>query len=454
MNATGRVLVVEGDPSQRDAIVKCLANQKLTVFSAGNVDRAIGYIQEGFDIVLCDLCLEGTPSLSLLKAWKPLHPQTRFIVLGERGAARDAVNAIKAGADDYLAKPVDCEEVRFAIRKTLDELTQDLEAEGRGGALRRFIGQSPQMKEIFSRIARAAATISTVMVLGENGTGKERVAHALHENSPRRMNPFVALNVAAVPASLVESELFGHVKGAFTGATDRRMGRFEQANGGTLFIDEIGDFDLSLQPKLLRVLETRVVTPVGGHEDVKVDARVIVATSRNLAQMVRDGDFREDLYYRLNVVQITVPPLRQRPMDIPLLVDEFMAEIAASQHGRKRTIAPELMERLMNYSWPGNVRQLHNTLECMMVLAEGDELSMKDLPESFTEAANPAAGGGAAANLTIDEMEQGAIERALQEFKDNRKRAAARLGVSVRTLQRKLRMYELQKKAGETEGSE
>src|SRR5256714_1130251 len=241
------------------------------------------------------------------------------------------------------------------------------------------------MKDVFARIQRAAPVDSTVLILGESGTGKELVAQALHHNSLRKKGPFVAVNCAAVPATLVESELFGHVRGAFTGATDRRMGRFEQADGGTLFIDEIGDFELGLQAKLWRVLETFTVTPVGGHEDRKVDVRVVAATSRDIRKMVEQGTFREDLFYRLNVVTIQLPPLRERPDDIPILVDHFLKEIAATKHTPPKKISPEVMRRFQQYRWPGNVRELRNTLESMMVLAEGEMLTERDLPERIAE---------------------------------------------------------------------
>jgi transcriptional regulator with PAS, ATPase and Fis domain len=254
------------------------------------------------------------------------------------------------------------------------------------------------------------------------------------------------VNVAAVPSTLVESELFGHVRGAFTGATDRRIGRFEQADGGTLFIDEIGDFDLTLQPKLLRVLESFTVTPVGGHEDRKVNVRVVAATSRDLRKMVEEGTFREDLFYRLNVVTIMLPPLRQRPDDIPILVDHFLKDISQSRHTAPRRVSPEVMRRFQQYRWPGNVRELRHMLESMMVLAEGDVLTENDLPDQVR--AGSQSGGVSKdlpTNLTMDQLEKLAITKALEQCGNNRTHAANRLGISVRTLQRKLRQYDLEK---------
>jgi transcriptional regulator with PAS, ATPase and Fis domain len=299
------------------------------------------------------------------------------------------------------------------------------------------------MKEVFAKIQRAAPVDSMVLILGESGTGKELVAQALHHNSPRRKGPFVAVNCAAVPATLVESELFGHVRGAFTGATDRRIGRFEQADGGTLFIDEIGDFELGLQAKLLRVLETLTLTPVGGHEDHKVNVRVVAATSRDIRKMVEEGKFREDLFYRLNVVMIGLPPLRDRTDDIPILVDYFLKEITEQKHTASRRISREVMDRLLVYRWPGNVRELRNTLESMLVLAEGDVMTERDLPDRVLNGALAAATPSELpAGLTMDELERLAIVHALEKSLGNRTHAATKLGISVRTLQRKLRQYQ------------
>jgi transcriptional regulator with PAS, ATPase and Fis domain len=250
------------------------------------------------------------------------------------------------------------------------------------------------------------------------------------------------VNCAAVPATLVESELFGHVRGAFTGATERRIGRFEQADGGTLFIDEIGDFELGLQAKLLRVLETLTVTPVGGHEDNKVNVRVLTATSRDLRKMVEEGKFREDLFYRLNVVMISLPPLRDRPEDIPILVDHFLKEITQQKHTTMRRISREVLERLQTYRWPGNVRELRNTLESMLVLSEGEIMTEKDLPERIAAGSlGPSSPREIPTGLTMEELERLAITKALDQSAGNRTHAAERLGISVRTLQRKLRQY-------------
>jgi DNA-binding NtrC family response regulator len=395
------------------------------------------------------LNLGDVNGLELLNLWKQKNPDTQFILLTGHSSINTAVEAIKAGAFDYLTKPVDFDKLVLLIRRAIESVNKDKEIDNlrrrldQKFGLDNLVGQSRQMNEVFNKIRRAAPVDSTVLILGESGTGKELVAQALHHNSPRKKGPFVAVNCAAVPASLVESELFGHVRGAFTGATDRRVGRFEQADGGTLFIDEIGDFELGLQAKLLRVLETLTVTPVGGHEDHKANVRVLAATSRDIHQMVAKGLFREDLFYRLNVVTIHLPPLRDRPDDIPMLVEHFLRDITEQKHTAPRRLSREVMARLESYRWPGNVRELRNTLESMMVLADSEIMTEKDLPDRVASGSAP---GGAPqqipTGLTMEELEKLAITKALDQCSGNRTHAAGRLGISVRTLQRKLRQYQ------------
>src|SRR5947209_6111499 len=397
MRNAGRVLVVEDHETERRAVSQILKAEGFTVLGAENADKAIGYMEENIDVVLSDLHMGDVSGIDLLQLWKKRRPETHFILLTGHSSVDSAVEAIKGGAYDYLTKPINPDELVLLIRRSIEALQKDKEIDSlrrrldQKFGLDQIIGQSKQMKDVFAKIQRAAPVDSTVLILGESGTGKELVAQALHHNSPRKKGQFVAVNCAAVPATLVESELFGHVRGAFTGATDRRVGRFEQADGGTLFIDEIGDFEIGLQAKLLRVLESFTVTPVGGHEDRKVNVRVIAATSRDLGKMVEDGTFRETLYYRLNVVTISLPPLRQRPDDIPILVDHFLKEITTQKHTSPKRVSPEVMRRFDSYRWPGNVRQLRNTLERMMVLADGDLLTDNDLPEEILASSEPAA---------------------------------------------------------------
>ena len=457
MSILGRLLVVEDQELERKSIMQLLKREGFQVFGAENADKAIGYVGENIDVVLSDLHMGDVSGLDLLTLWKQKQPETHFIVVTGHSSIDSAVEAIKKGAYDYITKPVNPDELILLIKRAIETRQKDKEIDSlrrrlddRFG-LDQIIGQSKQMKDVFAKVQRAAPVDSTVLILGESGTGKELVAQALHHNSPRKKGPFVAVNCAAVPASLVESELFGHVRGAFTGATDRRMGRFEQADGGTLFIDEIGDFELGLQAKLLRVLETFTVTPVGGHEDRKVSVRVLAATSRDVTKMVEQGTFREDLYYRLNVVSITLPPLRDRPDDIALLVEHFLKEIAEKKHTAPKRISPEVMRRFQTYRWPGNVRDLRNALESMMVLADGELLTERDLPDriaaSVKETSSP---GEIPTGLTMDELEKLAIMKALDECEGNRTHAAGRLKISVRTLQRKLQHYQLEERSPAT----
>jgi DNA-binding NtrC family response regulator len=440
---------VEDQENERRALSSVLKSEGWRVFQAESADKAIGYVDENIDVVLSDLNLGDVSGIDLLNLWKKRKPDAQFILLTGHNSVNTAVEAIKAGAFDYVTKPVNTDELVLLIKRAIDSINKDKEIDHLRRrldlkfGLDQIVGQSRQMKEVFAKIQRAAPVDSMVLILGESGTGKELVAQALHHNSPRRKGPFVAVNCAAVPATLVESELFGHVRGAFTGATDRRIGRFEQADGGTLFIDEIGDFELGLQAKLLRVLETLTLTPVGGHEDHKVNVRVVAATSRDIRKMVEEGKFREDLFYRLNVVMIGLPPLRDRTDDIPILVDYFLKEITEQKHTASRRISREVMDRLLVYRWPGNVRELRNTLESMLVLAEGDVMTERDLPDRVLNGALAAATPSELpAGLTMDELERLAIVHALEKSLGNRTHAATKLGISVRTLQRKLRQYQ------------
>lgn len=457
MPSAGRILVVEDQETERRAVTQILKSEGFTVFGAENADKALGYMDENIDVVLTDLHMGDVSGIDLLHLWKKRASETQFIVLTGHSSVDTAVEAIKSGAYDYLTKPIHPDELVLLIKRAVETLQKDKEIDNlrrrldQKFGLDQIVGQSKQMKDVFGKIQRAAPVDSTVLILGESGTGKELVAQALHHNSPRKKGPFVAVNCAAVPATLVESELFGHVRGAFTGATDRRVGRFEQADGGTLFIDEIGDFELGLQAKLLRVLESFTVTPVGGHEDRKVNVRVLAATSRDIRRMMEDSTFREDLFYRLNVVSINLPPLRQRVDDIPILVEHFLREISHQKHTASRRISPEVMRRFEAYRWPGNVRELRNTLERMMVLAEGEILTENDLPEEILTASTDATGSKEMpTNLTMDELERLAITKALEQSGGNRTHAAERLGISVRTLQRKLQHYDQAERNGKS----
>ena len=456
MSTAGRVLVVEDHEHERRAIMQLLRAEGFTIFGAENADKAMGYLDENIDVVLSDLSMGDVSGLDLLQLWKKRKTETQFILFTGHSSINSAVEAIKSGAYDYITKPVNPDELILLIKRAIDAMQKDREIDNlrrrldQKFGLDQIVGQSKQMKDVYAKIQRAAMVDSTVLILGESGTGKELVAQALHHNSPRKKGPFVAVNCAAVPATLVESELFGHVKGAFTGATDRRVGRFEQADGGTLFIDEIGDFELGLQAKLLRVLETLTLTPVGGYEDKKVNVRVLAATSRDVVKMVQEGKFREDLYYRLNVVTIQLPGLRDRPDDIPLLIEHFLRDISEQKHTPPKKMDQAVLRRFLSYRWPGNVRELRNTLESMMVLSDGELLTEADLPPRLTEGSTGMMPSKELpSGITMEELEKLAITKALEQCGGKRTRAAESLGISVRTLQRKLRQYQMEGEAAQ-----
>ncbi len=381
-----RILVVEDDANDRQSLQRLLTDAGYQVSVADSADKAMSYLDEAVDFVLTDLQMGDVSGMDLLRHWKLKQPNSMFLMITGHGSVTTAIEAIRGGAYHYMTKPIDPQALVIMLKnmvrqreetRKVEELRNRLDEKFR---LSNIIGRSPQMEKVFDLIRRSAQAFSTVLILGESGTGKELVAQAIHQNSPRRDGPFVAINCAAMPATLVESELFGHEKGSFTGATERRVGRFEMASGGTLFIDEIGDFEVALQVKLLRVMESRVITPVGGNKEIKVDTRVLTATSRDIRDMTGKGTFREDLYYRLNVITIELPPLRQRLDDVPLLVKRFMDRVN-EQNGTKITsISPSVIDALQQYNWPGNVRELMNVIERMMVLSDKTQVEPDDLP--------------------------------------------------------------------------
>ena len=371
-----KVLVVEDDANERHGLQRLLTDAGYQVSAADSADKAMSYMDEAVDFVLTDLQMGDVSGMDLLRHWKLKQPETMFLMITGHASTVSAIEAIRLGAYDYMTKPLDVNKLIVTLQnmvKLREESRKTRELQNRLDekfSLSNIIGRSPQMQRVFELIRRSAQAFSTVLILGESGTGKELVAQAIHQNSPRRDGPFVAVNCAAMAPTLVESELFGHEKGSFTGADQRRIGRFEQASGGTLFIDEIGEFEVSLQVKLLRVMENRVITPVGGNKDIKVDTRVLAATSRDIRDMMAKGTFREDLYYRLNVITIDLPPLRQRLDDIPLLVKRFMERVNKQNGTSITSIAPNVIDALQKYQWPGNVRELLNIIERMMVLTD------------------------------------------------------------------------------------
>jgi len=387
MSLNGRILIADDEESIRWVLATALGGEGHTVEQVGSGDSALEHLQrDHFDLAFVDIKMPGLDGLSILSKIREAGLTTPIVIITAQNTMANAIEAMKRGAYDYVTKPFDVEEVRLLVQRVLEmrrqaaDLTR-LEEQTR----RRFelgveiIGKTPVMQDIFKTIGRVAHTDATVLIQGESGTGKELIARAIHSHSERWAGPFVALNCSAVPRDLLESELFGHERGAFTGATEQRAGVFEVANGGTLFLDEIGDMPLELQAKLLRVLQERELTRIGGREVIKVDCRIIAATNQDLERSVKQGRFREDLYFRLKVVPITVPPLRQRRGDIPDLVSYFIGKINREMGTHITGVSPEARATLNSHNWPGNVRELENTLVRAAVLAPGPTLMPRDL---------------------------------------------------------------------------
>ncbi len=448
--SSARIFVIDDDPTARDILVEALQKDGHTVesFSDGSGAIARGK-QVPVDLVLTDIRMEGTDGLTVLKEFKRFSPDTSIVLLTAFGSLEGAIEAIKQGAYDYLAKPFKREEIRLVVQRSLDHCRLVRENVKFREELRsrepwsQLVGSSPAMLEVYKLVARVSEGRSTVLIEGESGTGKELIARAIHSNSPRRDKPFIPVNCGALPDNLLESEMFGYEKGAFTGATGAKAGLFEAANGGTLFLDEIGDLGTALQVKLLRVMQEQEVRRVGATSSVKVDVRVIAATNRDLAQLVKDGKFRDDLYYRLNVVRIALPSLAQRREDITMLAHHFLQKYAGTGASHVKGFLPETITLLRQYHWPGNVRELENAIERAVSLSHGPLLLPEDLPEAVrggAQAGEPstAASGEADSDalLTLDELEKRHLARVLKETKGNKVKAAKILGIDRRTLYR------------------
>lgn len=451
MNGKHTILVVEDKPNERQAVARLLTHESYRVETAESPEQAIRFLDHSIDLVISDLRMGENSGVDLLRMWKSRKASTPFIIMTAHGDVTSAVEAMKLGADDYLTKPVNPDELLIQIARCFESNRKDATIKHLQERLddrlgfEKMIGQSDAILDVIEQVRLAAQVDCTVMITGESGTGKELIAEALHHNGNRKTGPFITVNMAAVPEQLVESELFGHVKGAFTGAMAARVGRFEAAHGGTLFIDEIGDFAVASQAKLLRVLENHTITPIGGNDDKQVDVRAVAATSRNLEEMVRNNQFREDLYYRLNVVTIHLPPLRERPEDIPLLAAHFLRNFAKEHDKPDIEMDRELLHFLQAYSWPGNIRQLRNTVENMVVLASGNQLTIDNLPARLSTDPFLENQRVQISTNSLVELERVAVEKALAEFNGHRTRAAESLGISVRTLQRKLKAWGLEK---------
>ncbi|MBI2060155.1 MAG: sigma-54-dependent Fis family transcriptional regulator [Nitrospirae bacterium] len=449
--AAQSILVALHEADDRLSIARALTSEGYSVFEAERARETLKVLKAAdLDLIICDAEFPDRKGIDILKVVRETHPNLPVIMVATEGNINDAVELMKEGAADYLAKPVDLRDFFVRIEKILADsrkheelmhLWHDAEKH-RSPAV---IGQSANIRELFERIRRVAPAKASVLILGESGTGKELVARALHTLSPRRERPFMAINCSAFPETLLESELFGHERGAFTGAYERRLGRFELAHGGSVFLDEIGEMPHTMQAKLLRVLEEREFMRVGGDRTISVDVRVIAATHRNIEALVDQGKFRDDLLYRLKVITLEVPPLRDRKEDIPLLVEAFIQVTSEENHKTIRSVEPAALEHLVNYRWPGNVRELRNVIEQMVVLGHSPTLGVNDLPHPIRGAANESESDGfrVTPGLTMQEIEKMAIQSALSAQEGNRTQAAKSLGIGLRTLQRKLKEYGL-----------
>jgi len=439
-----RMLVAEDDAVARDLLCEILRADGFEVEAvddgAGAIDRAAA---GRYDLVLSDVRMERAGGFEVLKAFTEKAPSTPVILITAFGDVTGAMEAIQRGAYDYVSKPFNVEELRLTVARALERKRLSAEAQTTtgGGAKARpaeIEGKSARMLEVYKLVARVAPTSATVLVVGESGTGKELVARAIHSHSSRASTAFVPVNCTALSESLLESELFGHARGAFTGAIAAKRGLFEMADGGTLFLDEIGDMGPKMQAQLLRTLQDGEVRPVGSSESIKVDVRLVCATNRDLEAEVKAGRFREDLYFRINVVTVKLPPLRERAGDIPILVAHFLAKVARREGRAEASISREALDLLCRYQWPGNVRELENAIERAVAVAKGNVILPSDLPADVSGGAPPAPAGIIDDRPTLSELERRYIALVLAECGGNKKKAAERLGIDRRTLYRAL----------------
>jgi two-component system response regulator HydG len=451
--ATGtHILVVDDEASARSGLEKLLRQEGYSVACADSGDAALALASEHPpEVVITDLKMPGMDGLELLRRLRENDKDLPVIVATAFGDVSTAVAAMRAGAEDYVTKPIDFDTLTLCIERALERRELRVEAENLrrqmrdrdGEGLQGLIGASPAMQKVYRVARQVAASRATVLVTGESGTGKGELARAIHALSPRAKQPFVALHCSALAESLLESELFGHERGAFTGADKRRAGRFEQAHGGTLFLDEVGEIPAATQVKLLRVLQERTFERVGGNETINVDVRLVAATNRDLAADVREGRFREDLYYRLNVVHVEMPPLRVRGADVLVLANHFLSRFAQDNHKRIDGFSDKARAKILGHRWPGNVRELENAVERAVVMAEGTSIAEDDLP---VEMAPLAAGAVRIPGATMAEIERFAILTTLEATNGSTAKAAEMLDISVRTIQYRLNEYGLSAK--------
>ncbi len=461
-----RILIVDDERHIRQILQAFLVEHHFDVLVAESGEEGLELAaRTPPDLALLDLMLGGLSGLDTFKRLRERLPEVPCIFMTGYGSIRSAVDAMRAGGDDYLTKPFDNDELLIAVKRALElrRLSREVE-ELRNELSARYgfdniVGISRPMQEVFRIMKRLADKEATVLILGESGTGKELVARALHQRSPRRAAPFVAVNCSAIPTTLVEAEFFGYERGAFTDAREAHAGKFEQAHRGTLFLDEVGDLPTDAQAKLLRVLQDREVTRLGARKAIKVDVRVLAATNKNLEAAVRTGQFREDLFWRLNVLSLRLPPLRDRPEDLPLLIDAFIQQLAQQMDLPVNGISPEARRLLLAHDWPGNVRELENTLQRAMVLCEGTQLLARDLPprirgnssdDSDSSLDNEKLSLGDAVRRATERVERAWIQAALSEHRGSRTATATSLGINRKTLFNKMRLFGLVAE-GETE---
>ena len=455
MNAKNVILVVDDDYAHRTMLKALLSGWGYEVREADDGAAAVESVgKEPLDLVLMDIRMVRVSGIEALEAIRRFNPALPVILMTAYASVETAVEALKKGAYDYLTKPLDFDELRLSLERALEHthLREEnrLLRESLGSRFDRgnLIGRSAAMTRLLDLVAQVAPSEATVLISGESGTGKEMIAGAIHANSPRSRGPFIRINCAAITETLLESELFGHEKGAFTGADRRKEGKFRQADGGTIFLDEVSEMSLGMQVKLLRVLQEREFTRVGGEDLIRVDVRVLAATNRDLLKFVAEGRFREDLFYRLNVVNLRVPALRERREDIPLLAQHFLKLFAEKNRKPLQGFTPRAMDRLLRYPWPGNVRELMNTVERGVVLARADILDEQDVSpvleaETVPAAAGQAADAPAVTDASLEALEKAAILKTLDDTRGNKSEAARRLGITRRTLHLKLKKYGL-----------
>ena len=445
------ILVVDDDPAHRTMLRTLLSGWGYNMFEADDGSTAIEKVHEqAFDLILMDIRMIKVSGLQALNEIRAFNPSIPIIIMTAYSSVETAVEALKNGAYDYLTKPLDFDELRLSMERAMDH--KNLKEENRilreslGSQFdtRNIIGRSRAMVKLLETVAQVAPSEATVLITGESGTGKEMVAGAIHFNSSRKNGPFVKINCAAITETLLESELFGHEKGAFTGAYKRKEGRFHQAHKGSLFLDEISEMSLGMQVKLLRVLQEREITRVGGEEVIKVDVRIIAATNKDLFEEIKSGRFREDLYYRLNVVTLNMPPLRDRKEDIPLLAQHFLTIFSETNNKIIKGFTPQAMDRMLKYDWPGNVRELMNAVERGVVLSTGDYLNEEGLPLILRDM--PLTGEILPSNdipsdMPLNEVEKATILKTLEVTGGNKSETARRLGITRKTLHKKLRIY-------------